>query len=125
MFFDFKICILAKFIKYAKYAMDRGFEICYLLNSPKPFSEKDFNIFKDDFYRLLDDLYKNNIKHIKVGNTQVATLINEHNPDFKLSASTAFAFFANSTRDEVLPEEEPIMNRSPLWMDGVELSPTT
>lgn len=84
------------FIKYAKYAMDKGFEICYLMNSPKPFSKQDFDTFKDDFYYLLDLLHDNGINHIKVGNTQVAELINSYKHSFRLSASTTFEYHNTS-----------------------------
>ena len=82
-----------KFAKYVKYATDNGFNFTYLLNSPKPFSEKDYNTFKDEFYYLLDFLYKIGCRDIKVANTQVATLINDKFQNtFNLHASTAFEY---------------------------------
>ena len=83
---------LDDFKKYAKYAMDKGFKICYLLNATKPMSKSDFNSFKKEFHTLLDFLANTGINEIKVANTQTATLVNEYNPNFKLSASTAFEF---------------------------------
>ncbi|MBR1617126.1 hypothetical protein IJ670_03155, partial [bacterium] len=81
-----------EFAKFAKHAMSQGFQICYLLNSPKPYTITDFGKFKDVLYKLLEDLANIGVKNIKVGNTQTATLVNEFNPDFKLSSSTAFEF---------------------------------
>ena len=81
------------FFKYVKYAADKGFKFTYLMNSPKPFSERDFLTFKDDVYYLLDYLDKTGCHDIKVANTQVAQLINEYAPDkFNLHVSTAFEY---------------------------------
>ena len=88
------------FAKYATHAQNLGFKICYLLNSPKPFNEDDFNSFKPEFYKLLDNLQKINIRQIKVANPQTATLINEYNEklnlnkdeEFKLSMSTILEY---------------------------------
>lgn len=77
------------FFKYARYAQDKGFKICYLMNSSKVFSEKNFNSIKSEFYKILNLLQKNHIDEIKFANTQVATLINESKYKFKLSSSTA------------------------------------
>ncbi len=80
------------FGKYAKYAMDRGFEVVYLMNSPKAFNDRDIEPFKKDFYKLLDNLWNSGIKKIKFANTQVAQLINEYNPEFKLSIATILEY---------------------------------
>ena len=81
------------FAKFVKYAIGNGFKFSYLMNSPKPFSEKDFLTFKDEFLYLLDYLYKIGVRDIKVANTQVASAINEFAPNtFNLSASTAFEY---------------------------------
>ncbi|MBR2068308.1 MAG: hypothetical protein IJ877_00970, partial [Candidatus Gastranaerophilales bacterium] len=81
------------FAKFVKYALGNGFKFSYLMNSPKPFSEKDFLTFKDEFLYLLDYLYKIGVRDIKVANTQVASAINEFAPNtFNLSASTAFEY---------------------------------
>lgn len=80
------------FAKYVKHSINNGFKVCYLMNSPKPFNFKDLDTFKNDFYKLLDKLWNIGIDNIKVANTQVAVLINEHNPEFKLSASTIFEY---------------------------------
>ena len=83
------------FFKYVDYAKSKGFEFVYLMNSPKPFSQKDFFTFKDELSKLLDLLIKHDIRNIKVANNQVAELINDYleNPDyFNLSASCAFEF---------------------------------
>ena len=78
--------------KYAKYAMDKGFEIVYLMNSPKAFNDRDIEPFKKDFYTLLDNLWKTGIRKIKFANTQVAQLINEYNPNFELSVATILEY---------------------------------
>ena len=81
------------FFKYVKYATSKGFEFTYLMNSPKTFSEKDYNSFKDDFNHLLDLLVEHNVKNIKVANAQVAHFIEEHLPNkINFHASTAFEF---------------------------------
>ncbi|MBR2068391.1 MAG: hypothetical protein IJ877_01385 [Candidatus Gastranaerophilales bacterium] len=85
------------FAQYVKYSIGNGFKFVYLMNSPKPFSENDFNTFKDEFKYLLDFLYQIGVRDIKVGNTQVATLINDITQNsFNLSASTAFEYHNNS-----------------------------
>lgn len=80
---------LAKYIQYAK---SKGFDFIYLLNSPKAFSSRDFRFRAHKFYELLDFLHDIGCNNIKVGNTQVATLINEYKYKFDLFASTAFEF---------------------------------
>ena len=82
------------FGKFVKYAMKNGFKFSYLMNSPKPFSEKDFKTFKNEFIRLLDYIYEIGIRDIKVSNPQVANLINEYMPNgFNLQVSTAFELY--------------------------------
>ena len=90
------------YAKYVKHSFDNGFKVCYLMNSPKPFNLKDLDTFKDDFRRLLDKLWEIGIDNIKVANTQVAVLINDHNPNFKLTASTIFEYNAINQYDNLL-----------------------
>lgn len=80
------------FGKYVKYAQKKGFDFIYLLNSPKSFSEHDFNIHKKKLYELLDFLHDIGCKNIKIGNTQMGTIINEYKYKFDLYASTTFEF---------------------------------
>ena len=80
------------FEKYVKYAMDKGFEVVYLMNSPKAFNDRDIEPFKKDFYKLLDNLWKTGIRKIKFANTQVAQLINEYNPEFELHVATILEY---------------------------------
>ena len=95
------------FENYVKYALNNGFKFTYLMNSPKPFSEQDFLSFKDDFMYLLDFLYKIGVRNIKIGNTQVAQLINEITQNaFTLSGSTALEF-NNITQYKYLFERYP------------------
>ena len=76
-----------------QYAIANGFRFTYLMNSPKPFSPEDFNTFQNEFGFLLDFLDKIGCRDIKVGNTQVAELINQFAPNkFTLSASTSFEY---------------------------------
>ena len=63
------------FFKYVDYAHSKGFEVTYLMNSPKPFSKNDYNTFKDDLFKLLAMLIEHNVKDIKVGNIQILSLI--------------------------------------------------
>ena len=81
------------FFKYVDYAHEKGFDVTYLMNSPKPFSEKDLNTFKDEFNRLLDLLIKHDVKDIKAAHCMTANLISEYTKDkFNFHASTAFEF---------------------------------
>ena len=78
------------FFKYVDYATNKGFKFVYLMNSPKPISIRDYELFKNDFNKTLDLLKKHNIKDIKIANPQVAILIQEHSPnEFNFSVSTA------------------------------------
>ena len=87
-----RITSFADYERYVKCSFDHGFKTCYLMNSPKPFNMKDLATFKDDLYKLLDFLWKIGVDNIKVANSQVAVLINEHNPAFKLTSSTIFEY---------------------------------
>ena len=78
--------------KYAKYAMDKGFKVRYLFNSPKPYNDADLASFKSYALDLLDYLKSIGINEIKVGSTQTASLINENRPGFDLTVSTAIEF---------------------------------
>ena len=84
------------FDKYVQYSMERGFEIIYLLNSPKAFNNRDLEPFRKDFYELLDRLWDSGIRRLKFGNTQVAQLINEYNPNFQLSLAVTIEYQAIS-----------------------------
>jgi len=82
-----------EFGEFAKYAIDKGFNISYLMNSPKPYSHKDFRTFGKEFYDLLEYLYKIQIRDIKISNPQVALYINSKFPNmFNLHCSTAFEY---------------------------------
>ena len=87
-----KINSFDDFAKYVAYAKKYGFKFIYVLNSPKPFSNIDFNNYSKVFYELLDFLHDINVDNIKVANTQVASLINGYKYKFNLSASTGFEF---------------------------------
>ena len=80
------------FAKYVKHAFDNGFKVCYLLNSPKTFNDKDAAPHLPKLYKLLDDLYEIGVRNIKIANTQVAEIVRRHNSDFKFTASTVFEY---------------------------------
>ena len=80
------------YARYIDYSRNKGFKVVYLMNSPKAFNDKDIAPLRGAFYKLLDNLYRIGLTQIKVANTQVAQLINEYNPNFKLSASTIFEY---------------------------------
>jgi len=81
------------FFKYVKYAIDNGYQFTYLMNSPKPFSIDDYDKFKDDVLYILDRLKKVGCRSIKIGNPQVANMINRLAPnEFVFSASTALEY---------------------------------
>ncbi|MBR2069508.1 MAG: hypothetical protein IJ877_07090 [Candidatus Gastranaerophilales bacterium] len=105
------------FKNFMQYAIGSGFQFTYLMNSPKPFSENDFNTFRDEFKYLLDFLYNSGCRDIKVGNTQVATLINQFAPNvFNLSTSTAFEYH-NLAQYENLFRNYPNFNLIDLAID--------
>ena len=80
------------FGKYVKYAIKNGFKFSYLMNSPKGFSNEEYEKYiKNEFLYLLDYLIKIGCKDIKVSSPNVASLINEAtNNYFNLSVSTAW-----------------------------------
>ena len=101
---------LEDFGQYVKYALDKGFEFSYLMNSPKSFTDKEFLTFKDDFLNLLEYLHKIRVKNIKVGNNQIIDLINEYAPkEFNLQVSTCFELH-NITQYKNLFEMYPNFN---------------
>ncbi len=86
-----EIKTLDDFGQYVKYALDKGFEFSYLMNSPKTFSKMEFSSFKDDFLYLLDFLKKTGVKNIKVSSNQLASLVYEFaSKDFNLQVSTCY-----------------------------------
>ncbi len=80
------------FARYVKYAQDKGFNFVYLLNSPKPFSEDDFNKYKKNLFVLLENLQSIGCREIKIANTQLMQIISKEKMGFKLSASTSFEY---------------------------------
>lgn len=78
-----------QFGEVAAYAKSKGFDVCYLMNSPKPFSLNDFGYVKNHLYPLLEMLKKYGIDYIKFANTQVATVLNFVAPGYRFSSSTA------------------------------------
>ncbi|MBR1611774.1 MAG: hypothetical protein IJ672_09910 [Methanobrevibacter sp.] len=84
------------FKDYALYAKEKGFNVCYLLNSPKPFNNNDFKHFRKEFEEVLNMLIESKITDVKVGNVQTLELLKEYNINFNLSASTCFKFHSLS-----------------------------
>ena len=80
------------FAKYVQYAKHKGFDFVYVLNSPKSFSKSDFESRKDMFWYHLGFLHDIGCRKLRIGNTQLCSIINESKYDFSLSASTAFEF---------------------------------
>ena len=78
-----------QFGEIAAYAKSKGFDVCYLMNSPKPFSKNDFGYVKNHVYPLLAMLKKYGLDYIKFANTQVGTVINFVAPGYRFSSSTA------------------------------------
>lgn len=79
------------FAKYVVYAQKKGFDFCYALNSPKPFSQEDFEEYKDRLYALIENLKSINCYKVKVANTQLFEFFKEF-PEFELSGSTSFEY---------------------------------
>lgn len=84
-----EITSLEQFGEVAAYAKSKGFDVCYLMNSPKPFSRNDFGYIKNHIYPLLEMLKKYGIDYLKFANTQVGTVINYVAPGYRFSSSTA------------------------------------
>lgn len=84
-----EITSFEQFGEIASYAKSKGFDVCYLMNSPKPFSANDFGYVKNHLYPLLEMLKKYGIDYIKFANTQVGTVINFVAPGYRFSSSTA------------------------------------
>lgn len=80
------------FAKYVIYAKKKGFDFVYVLNSPKSFSKHDFEGISNLLYSQLDFLHDIGCKTLRIGNTQLATIINEYKYDFSLQASTTFEY---------------------------------
>ena len=92
----------ADFDRYVQYSFEKGFDVIYLMNSPKAFNDRDIEGFKKDFYKVLDNLWNSGIRRIKFANTQVAQLINEYNPNFKLSVATIMEYSSVSQYKNLL-----------------------
>ncbi|MBQ8476358.1 hypothetical protein IJ531_04775 [bacterium] len=92
----------ADFDRYVQYSFEKGFDVIYLMNSPKAFNDRDIEGFKKDFYKVLDNLWNSGIRRIKFANTQVAQLINEYNPNFKLSVATIMEYSSISQYKNLL-----------------------
>lgn len=84
------------FAKYAEYAQNKGFDVCYLMNSPKPFSYNDFLSFEKDFHEMLDMLKKYNIDYVKFSNVQIAYLLKQFAPEFRLISSSTTEYHSIS-----------------------------
>ena len=86
-----KIKTIDDFCNCVKYAQDKGFHFVYTMNSPKPFSGKEFKKYEKPLFTLLNKLQDAGVKEIKVANTQLMDIL-EKNTDFNLSASTSFEY---------------------------------
>ena len=84
------------FAKYAKYAQSKNLEFVYVLNSPKPFLEQDFEKNSKELFNLLDKLEKINCKKLKIANPQLFDILQEKFPKFELEASTSLEYHSFS-----------------------------
>ena len=87
-----KIKTYDDFAKYFGHARDKGFEIVYVLNSPKSFSKEDYESRRDKLYSQLDFLHDIGCNHLRIGNTQLLSIIAKYKHKFNVSASTTFEF---------------------------------
>ena len=78
--------------KYFRYAKELGFNVAYVLNSPKAFSGEVFEKLKDSLFFLLDKIYNAGCSSIKVANTQLLDILATERPEFTISASTSFEY---------------------------------
>ena len=96
------------FAKYVKYAQYRGFKFVYLLNSPKPFVEAEFNKYKKNLFILLDNLANIGCLELKIANAQLMKIISRERSEFVLSASTSFEYHNVSQYMNLLNEYDRI-----------------
>lgn len=77
-----------------KYSIDKGIDIVYLLNSPKPLElltdtlQKQLEILD----KLLNEFQKIGVKKLRISNNKLLTHIKVNYPHFDLYASTSFDF---------------------------------
>lgn len=87
-----KIESVDDFLKYVNYAQKQGFDFVYTLNSPKPFSDTEFEKRKKELFNLLDKLKDGNVNKFKIANTQLLNILPKRYSHFKFQASTSFEF---------------------------------
>ncbi len=92
--YDNKNCKIEDYIPLIEYALEKGFDFIYLLNSPRPFAieNPDFPKQIEKLHFLLDVLKKTGVDKIRVSHPKMLAYLNFHFPEFKLYASTSFEF---------------------------------
>ncbi len=77
-----------------EYALNKGFDLIYLLNSPRPLSieSPDFNKQLEKLDFLLNELKSIGVNKLRVSNPKLLTYLSIHYKDFILYASTSFEY---------------------------------
>lgn len=78
-----------KFFQHVKRAQDAGLEFIYLLNSPKTMSNAEFQHSFERCNRFLELLLKNNIRIVRVTNTQLMEHISNLYKEIEIRTSTS------------------------------------
>ncbi len=104
------------FLKYVKYAQNKGFEFIYTLNSPKNISNAEFDKNSKQLCELLDFLGQNNVLKIKAATNKLFDFISLKYPEFSLGASTSFEFHTLKQYENLL-EKYPKIKAVNLTLD--------
>ena len=77
-----------------EYVLSKNCDFIYLLNSPRPFDNKNPDFLKDleKLDLLLSELKKIGIKKLRIASTQLIKYIANHYPEFDILASTSFEY---------------------------------
>lgn len=115
---------LDDFIKYVEYAINKGFEFIYLLNSSRGF-QLDHPHHIESFIRverLIKKLRDVGCNKIKIGNTQILDYIAYSAPDMDIILSTVLGF-KEITQFRRIKEQYPQVEATVLVYDSVKNIP--
>lgn len=103
--------------KYISYAINKGFDFVYLLNSPRPFSLDKDNLKKqkENLNTLLKQLLEVNCTKIRITNTQLIDYVYEKFPEFNICCSTSQEYTQLKQYKNLLQCFPGIKNIVPSW----------